>query len=170
MRLWHPSCGLTIALTLIGLIAAPAGEPPRILGTAQIGDKFLACILPPGSSLPLHLVEGEKASPDTWQLLEVRRDARAEPLHLHIQFGSERHWLAVTGSLISAPPTAASAPLSAATPPLIDIPASLRGPLHDQALHRSRIKHKPVARAAHRSPSDLDPFPSKLARPSPTPR
>ncbi|MFN7562461.1 MAG: hypothetical protein ACK5TH_11830 [Prosthecobacter sp.] len=162
MRIWH-YCGLAAALTLS---ASLASEPPRILGTAQIGGKFLAYLLPPGSSLPLQLVEGESASPEAWQILEVRRSPQLEPLQLHIQHGSERHWLAVSGGAVTAPSGGHHLTAPAISQPLIDIPASPSGPLHDQALHRSRIKNKPVARAAHRSPSDLDPFPTKLARPS----
>lgn len=156
-------------LAALGLISAPiavAEELPRIVGTAQIGTKFFAYLLPPGSSTPVQLVEGENASQDTWRLLEVHRGPQNEPLRFLIQFGSQRQWLTVGGGIAPAPESVVRpATATESATPAIDVPQSAHGQLHNQTLHRSRIKNKPVARAALRSTSDLDPFPSKLARP-----
>lgn len=157
---FSPPHALIAALGLAATQIVVADEPPRIVGTAQIGEKLLVYLCPPGCSTPVRLIEGENAASDTWHLLQVHRGAQNEPLRFLIQFGSQRQWLTVGGGIAPAPES-----LIPAATPAIDVPQSPNGQLHNQTLHRSRIKDKPVARAAHRSPSDLDPFPSKLARP-----
>ncbi|MBL9130762.1 MAG: hypothetical protein JNG86_06155, partial [Verrucomicrobiaceae bacterium] len=147
-----------LAALSLAISQIAAADEPRIVGTAQIGDKFLAYLLPPGSTVPVQLIEGENASPDTWRILEIHRGPQNEPLRLHIQCGSQRQWLAVSGGTAPAPGVEVRrAEATADTAPLIDVPVSPHGPLHDQMLHRSRIKAKPAARAADRLSSDLDP-------------
>lgn len=131
----------------------------QLVGTTEIDRSFTAYLREDGSAHVFTLSEGETAN--GWRIKEATRDASNHVMRIHLQRDSTAFWLGVSGTAATNPePVAAEKPDSK---PLIDVPASQRGALHEQALHRSRLKHKPEARKAHRDVSDLDPFPTKLA-------
>jgi hypothetical protein len=141
-------------------VAAEPPPPLQLVGTTQIDRSFTAYLRENGGGGHVFtLSQGETAN--GWCITETVHDTHGQIARIHLQRGSTGLWLGVSGS------SSATAPVpvhQADSQPLIDIPVSKRGPLHDQMLHRARIKLKPQARAAHRQVSDLDPFPTKLSR------
>lgn len=151
-------------LALIGFLSlarlAPAGEVPplQLIGVTQIDHALTAYLRDAGSGHIFTLATGEFA--DGWSITDSQLGHHNEVVRIRIQRGQTGLWLGVSGASL---PVAAPAALGH-DQPLIDIPPSTRGPLHEQLLHRARTRHKPQARAAHREVSDLDPFPTKLSR------
>lgn len=131
----------------------------QLVGTTEIESSFTAYLREHGSEHVFTLSDGETAN--GWRITETTRDAANHVLRIHLRRDDTAFWLGVSGGIAHPVPAAAEKEDSK---PLIDIPASQRGPLHEQVLHRSRLKHKPEARKARRDVSDLDPFPSKLVR------
>lgn len=154
---------MTISRILSGLACltlishADEAAPLQLVGTTQIDRSFTAYLREDGGEHVFTLSEGETAN--GWYISQTKRDAGGNVVRIHLQRGSTAFWLGVSGGVATPEPAVAEKPDSK---PLIDVPASQRGPLHEQALHRSRLKHKPEARKAHRGASDLDPFPTKL--------
>jgi YD repeat-containing protein len=153
-------CCLLSGLTCLALIShADEAAPLQLVGTTQIDRSFTAYLREDGGEHVFTLGEGETAN--GWQISQTTRDAGGNVVRIHLQRDSTTFWLGVSGTAPTNPETVtAEKPDSK---PLIDVPGSQRGPLQEQALHRSRLKHKPEARKAHRRASDLDPFPTKLA-------
>ncbi|MFN0078583.1 MAG: hypothetical protein ACKVY0_19155 [Prosthecobacter sp.] len=155
-------------MLLLGLLSLAwpyhvEAEPPptlQLVGTTQIDRAFTAYLRENGGSGHVFtLSEGETAG--GWRITETTRDTHGQIIRIHLQRGDAGLWLSISGGSSAAAPVTAE---KTDTQPLIDIPDSKRGPLHDQVLHRARIKHKPQARAAHCQISDLDPFPAKPSR------
>ena len=147
-------------LTLIS--HADEAAPLQLVGTTQIDRSFTAYLREDGNEHVFTLGEGETAN--GWQISQTTRDAGGSVVRIHLQRGTAGLWLGVAGG---SPSTASAAPTATAASDathLIDTPSSKHGAMHDQLLHRSRLKNKPSARAAHRQVSDLDPFPTKLNR------
>lgn len=154
------------SLALLGIIGTCLGTEPaqpalQLLGTTQV-DKVFTAYLQEGSGPVFTLREGGTA--DGWRIIDTSRDAHGHVVRIHLQRGTTGLWLGVAGGSPSTASAAPAATASADTVPLIDTPSSRHGSMHDQLLHRSRLKNKPAARAAHRQVSDLDPFPTKLHR------
>jgi hypothetical protein len=143
-------------LTLIS--HADEAAPLQLVGTTQIDRSFTAYLKEDGGEHVFTLGEGETAN--GWCISQMKRDERGNVVRIRLQRGSTALWLGVSGSVTTPEPAVAE---KSDSKPLIDVPASQRGPLHEQVLHRSRLKHKPEAHKAHREVSDLDPFPTKLA-------
>ena len=150
---------LLLGLACLTLISrADEAAPLQLVGTTQIDSSFTAYLKEDGGEHIFTLGEGETAN--GWCISQMKRDASGQVVRIHLQRGSTALWLGVSGAV---PPTKPVVADKSDSKPLIDVPASKRGPLHEQALHRSRLKHKPAAHKAHREVSDLDPFPTKLA-------
>ena len=156
-------CRLLSGLACLALISHADEAPPlQLVGTTQIDSSFTAYLREGGSDHVFTLGEGETAN--GWHISQTTRDAGGSVVRVHLQRGSTAFWLGVSGG---SPLVASAAPsaTSASDPtPLIGCPSSKHGAMHDQLLHRSRLKNKPAARAAYRQVSDLDPFPTKLIR------
>ncbi len=156
----NPTRLLLAGLSCLALIShAEDAVPLQLIGTTQIDRSFTAYLRENGGGQIFTLGEGETAN--GWRITDTTRDTRNHVVRIHLQRGRTSLWLGIAGASTShlAPGTA-----KPNAEPLIDIPVSASGRLHDQMLHRSRIKHKLEVRRALRETSDLDPFPTKGTR------
>jgi hypothetical protein len=150
---------LLLGLACLTLISrADEAAPLQLVGTTQIESSFTAYLKEDGGEHIFTLGEGETAN--GWCISQMKHDASGQVVRIHLQRGSTALWLGVSGAVTTPEPVVAE---KLDSKPLIDVPASQRGSLHEQSLLRSRLKHKPAAHKAHREVSDLDPFPTKLA-------
>lgn len=140
---------------------AEESAPLQLVGVTQIDRAFTAYLRENDSEHIFTLSEGEVGY--GWHIAESILGQNNEVVRIRLQRGEASFWLGVSGVVCAPTPVVAE---KTDDKPLIDIPVSDRGPLHNQMLLRSRIKRKPEARAALREVSDLDPFATKLVLPA----
>lgn len=154
-----------VSLVPGGVVAAEA-PPPHLVGVSQIGAVITAYLRPGGTETVASLTWGENAAVQGWRFTEVRRAAGSqEVVGIRLESGPRSVWLPVMGAGALASASVAAA--TASTPPLpgLDIPVSKHGPLHDQLLHRSRLRPRLLRNRPGHAATDLDPFPSHLVLP-----